>query len=122
VWVNFWAAWCAPCKEEIPRLLKWEQKLATEGTRVHVAFISVDDDERQLSNYLASSGSDGLSSTLWLREGKEREAWLGSVGMSVDPALPVHLLVSPEGQVRCMIQGAVEDEDYSAVKAVLSGR
>jgi thiol-disulfide isomerase/thioredoxin len=26
-WVNFWAAWCAPCKEEIPRLLRFQEEL-----------------------------------------------------------------------------------------------
>lgn len=122
VWVNFWAAWCAPCKEEIPRLLRWERQLASEGTRVRVAFMSVDDDERQLSEYLASSGASGLASTLWLREGKERETWLSSMGLEADPQLPLHLLVSPDGEVKCVIQGAVEDEDYVAVKAVVSGR
>ena len=27
-WINFWAAWCVPCKEEMPRLMGWEKKLA----------------------------------------------------------------------------------------------
>lgn len=117
-WVNFWAAWCAPCKEEIPRLRRWEKQLVSEGVQVRMVFISLDDDERQLDRYLAKGGQDGLGATLWLREGKEREAWLQSVGMDPDPELPAHLLLGPDGSVRCAIQGAVEDQDYDEAKAV----
>src|SRR5688572_7653925 len=28
VWVNLWAAWCVPCKEEMPRLIGWQKKLS----------------------------------------------------------------------------------------------
>lgn len=120
LWVNFWAAWCAPCKEEIPRLLAWERKLNAEGVDVKLVFISLDDDERQLDQYLANSAPNGLGATLWLREGKERAKWLESVGMDPDPELPAHLLVSPRGSVQCAIQGAVDDADYEQLKLALS--
>ncbi len=121
LWVNFWAAWCAPCKEEIPRLLRWQKQLHAEGTPVELVFVSMDDDERQLDRYLAAGG-DGLSSTLWLREGKERQAWLEAAALEADPELPLHLLIGPNGKVVCTIQGAVEDGDYSVVKALLAER
>jgi thiol-disulfide isomerase/thioredoxin len=28
-WINVWATWCKPCVEEIPRLVKWRDKLKT---------------------------------------------------------------------------------------------
>jgi thiol-disulfide isomerase/thioredoxin len=117
-WVNFWAAWCAPCKEEIPRLLAWERQLASgKKVKFGVAFVSVDDDERQLRAFL--DGSSDLRSTYWLREGAERDEWMSAAGLEPDPELPIHLLVDSEGKIRCRVQGAVEDADFSDLVRLL---
>lgn len=106
-WVNFWAAWCAPCKEEIPRLKAWQREVPQD--RLRVAFVSLDDDPRQLQQFLEESRE--LEQTFWLREGKERDDWMSAAGLGSDPELPFHLLVDPENRVRCRVQGAVEDRD-----------
>ena len=120
-WVNFWAAWCVPCREEIPRLVGWQKKLAGAGKTFRLHFVSVDDDERQLQKFLGEQPSGGLRSTYWLKEGKEREDWLTAAGVSPDPELPVHLLVDARGKIRCRVQGAVEDTDYADLVALLGG-
>jgi thiol-disulfide isomerase/thioredoxin len=114
-WVNFWAAWCAPCKEEIPRLKSWERELSQKQLRV--AFVSLDDDKRQLMQFLGQS--EELTQTYWLREGKERDDWMSAAGLGTDPELPFHLLVDPESKVRCRIQGAVEDADLPDLSRLL---
>ncbi len=120
-WVNFWAAWCVPCKEEIPRLMGWQKKLAGSGKSFRLHFVSVDDDERQLLKFLGDQPTGGLRTTYWLKEGKEREDWLTSAGLSTDPELPIHLLVDARGKIRCRVQGAVEDSDYPDLVGLLGG-
>jgi thiol-disulfide isomerase/thioredoxin len=75
-WINFWAAWCAPCKEEMPRLLAWQDRLAGAGTPVRVAFVSLDDDPRQLEQFLGQQRPEGVRSSYWLGDGPARAAWL----------------------------------------------
>ena len=75
-WVNFWAAWCGPCKEEMPRLQAWERKL---GGALSLAFISLDDDERQLREFLAAQPATGVRTSFWLPEGAARDAWRDAV-------------------------------------------
>jgi thiol-disulfide isomerase/thioredoxin len=117
-WINFWAAWCVPCKEEIPRLRSWEKKL---GTSLRLRFVSLDDDERQLNQFLSQQPADGVRSTYWLKDGKQREEWLSELGMDTDPELPAHVLVDPSGKVRCKLEGAVEDADYARVAELVGG-
>jgi thiol-disulfide isomerase/thioredoxin len=52
VLVSFWATWCVPCREEMPHLVKMEQKLRAKG--LDVVMISVDDpsDEAKASKVL----------------------------------------------------------------------
>ncbi len=121
-WVNFWAAWCAPCKEEIPRLLGFEQKLAAAGAPFRLSFVSLDDDERQLSDFLDGQPTAGLHQSYWLKEGSEREDWLKAAGETPDAPLPFHLLVDPKGKIRCAIQGAVEDGDYAEISGIVAAR
>jgi thiol-disulfide isomerase/thioredoxin len=118
-WVNFWAAWCAPCKEEIPRLLRFQQELAKSSPGFKLSFISLDDDERQLSAFLSSQAPSGLRRTYWLKEGKEREDWLKAAALEADPELPFHLLFDPKGKLRCVVKGALEDSDLTALKTLV---
>ena len=120
-WINFWAAWCVPCKEEMPRLLAWEQKLTAAGKPFRLVFVTIDDDERQLKNFLAAQPASGVRSTYWLREGKEREEWLRGLGFDGEPELPAHVLVDPRGKTRCVVNGAVEDSDYPQVAGLIGG-
>jgi thiol-disulfide isomerase/thioredoxin len=119
-WVNLWAAWCAPCKEEMPRLRAMGARLAAEGSGMSLAFLSLDDDERQLEQFLAVQPEGGLRATYWLREGRERDEWLAEAGLPADPPLPAHLVVDPRGKIRCVVSGAVEDGDYAEIAAIVS--
>jgi thiol-disulfide isomerase/thioredoxin len=121
VWVNLWAAWCGPCKEEMPRLVGWQDKLRAAGVLVDLAFVSMDDDARQMQRFLEAQPQGGVRSTYWLPEG-ERGGWLGSIGLKESAQLPVQILVAPSGQVACVIEGAVEDRDYPAVAAFMGAK
>lgn len=120
-WVNLWAAWCGPCKEEMPRLLAWQKKLSDAGVMLDLAFLSLDDDERQMRRFLESQPTGGVRATYWLPEG-DRGGWLGSINLKESPQLPVQILVAPTGQVACVIEGAVEDRDYPALAAFLGAK
>ncbi len=117
-WINLWAAWCKPCKEEIPRLKAWEKEL---GGKLQVSFFSLDDDKRQLDEFLASQPPEGLRSSFWLKEGNDRDKWLLESGVGTDPDLPVHVLVDPKGDVRCVVRGAIEDADLPSVRSIVGG-
>jgi thiol-disulfide isomerase/thioredoxin len=118
-WVNFWAAWCAPCKEEIPRLLQFQQELVKASPGFKLNFVSLDDDERQLSGFLSAQPPSGLRRSYWLKEGKEREEWLKGAGLESDPDLPFHLLFDPKGKLRCVVKGALEDSDLATLKTLI---
>jgi thiol-disulfide isomerase/thioredoxin len=118
-WVNFWAAWCVPCKEEVPRLMDFQKRLTAAGKSFKVMFVSLDDDERQLEKFMSEQPPGGLRQTYWLKEGQEREEWLIGAGVDPDPDLPAHLLVDSKGKVRCKVRGAIEDADYDGLLALL---
>lgn len=117
-WVNFWAGWCGPCKEEIPRL----RSFAAQEKNVRLAFVSLDDDERQAKHYLESQGAGGFRASQWLRDDKQRDAFLQPLRIDSMPTLPFHLLFDPDGKLRCRIDGAVEDADLTPLKQLFAGK
>jgi len=119
-WISFWAAWCAPCREEIPRLFAWRDRLARGAAApVRLVFVSLDDDGRQLTAFLAAQPASGLRSTLWLPDGKKRTSWLASLRLESAPELPVQALADGAGRIRCVVRGAVEDGDYDQIAALV---
>jgi thiol-disulfide isomerase/thioredoxin len=120
LWINLWAAWCAPCKEEMPRLSSFASRLAESGREIGMLFVSLDDDERQLEQFLGAAPEGTTRATYWLRDGRERDEWLTSMGLPKAPELPVQILVDPRGKIRCVVNGAIEAGDYNELANVFS--
>ncbi len=51
--VNFWAAWCAPCAEEIPQFVAMQHKYRDQG--LQVVGVSVEDVESELRAFCAKN-------------------------------------------------------------------
>lgn len=49
VLVNFWAAWCVPCREEIPQFVKLQDEYRNQG--LQVIGVSIDDTETELRDF-----------------------------------------------------------------------
>jgi thiol-disulfide isomerase/thioredoxin len=49
VLVNFWAAWCTPCAEEVPQFIALQKKYQDQG--LQVIGVSVEDDASELRNF-----------------------------------------------------------------------
>ena len=96
VLINFWATWCAPCKEEMPTL----QTLADlEGDGLVVLAVNVREPLPRVARYVQQAG---LSFTVLPDpHGDITRAW----GMTV---FPTTVLVDTQGRPQRVVSGAVD--------------
>jgi thiol-disulfide isomerase/thioredoxin len=116
-WINVWATWCAPCVEEIPRLAEWQRRLAKDGAPVHLEWVSVDEAAEAVASFRAARPEIADSSQLV--DPAAAGAWFAALGLGQDVAIPVHLWVDGDGQVRCARAGALRDDHYASVLALI---
>jgi len=107
-WVNLWAAWCKPCKAEMPEIEAFVRRVRSEGGGLRVIFLSLDDDERQLRRFLQGEEGRALSGeVLWVQEESERASFFAALGVPNPPTLPVQVLLDPKGRMRCLRVGSI---------------
>ena len=116
-WVSVWATWCKPCVEELPRLLAWKDKLAAAGKKVDLQFVSVDDNDADVTAFRAAHPE--MPSSLRITSAAERAAWLKTFQLD-DGAIPIQLFVSPASKLRCARAGGVREKDFAAIDKLLT--
>lgn len=118
-WISFFASWCGPCKEEIPRVRDFAKRLERDGVPTDVTFVSIDDDLRELTAFFAAQPSAGLKTSYWLKDGTMRTSFLAPLKMSSTGPLPEHAFFDGKSKLRCFVAGTVEEGDYAQLLATL---
>jgi hypothetical protein len=100
-------------------LLEWQGKLRRAGVELELAFVSIDDDTRELKRFLDKNPS-GVRVSYWLPDEEARSPFFKALGYSEEPTLPVHAFVAPNEEVACVVSGALEAGDFAAVKKLVT--
>jgi thiol-disulfide isomerase/thioredoxin len=113
--LNFWATWCGPCKEELPRLEQISEEYG--GQKVAFLLASIDDQKKLpvVRNYVTQQ-----KITLPVLVGASTDLLNDLSGTYVVPAT---LIVDQDGQIVRTINGEAHVEDIKeAVGWLLSGK
>ena len=113
-WINLWASWCGPCKEEMPMLLGYAKE-----AKIRLAFLSLDDDERLAKRFLDQQPQGGVRATYHFGPGEARDKWLAAVGIGEISKLPVHVWADPNTKPRCSISGALAPDSLPKIGAFM---
>lgn len=111
--VHFWATWCQPCREEIPRLDRMHRRLV--GNSFETIAISLDADIADAERFLRALGVSGLP--LGSDPKAETAAAMSALG------LPTSILVDSWGRELGRIEGSVDwtsDDAVLLIKAMIA--
>lgn len=119
-WVNLWATWCKPCVEEMDLFGRWKENLQREGKPINVELWSIDAEADE--GALKARIEKGLpGNARWVASDAAFQTFLESIGVEKGAAIPIHVLVDPKNNTRCVRVGSIRPEDYALVKGLLQG-
>jgi peroxiredoxin len=93
---NFWATWCAPCRDEMPSIQELKRKLS--GRPFVVLAVNLDEPESRIRNFLAQVKVD--FTVLLDPERQVAKAWQARV-------LPASFVIGPDGRIRYSLVGEI---------------
>ena len=94
--VNFWAAWCAPCAEEIPQFMRLQEKYEN---KLQVIGVSIDDNESELRSFYKNHKMNYPV----IRGDQKIADGYGGV-----PGLPTTYIIDQEKHIRGRLVGATD--------------
>jgi thiol-disulfide isomerase/thioredoxin len=116
-WVNVWATWCKPCVEEMPMISTWQKQLATEGKRLDVQFVSVDESAELVQAFRAQHPA--LPPSFRLADPTALAAFVAELGLDSGAGLPIHVFLEPDARIRCVRAGAITESHYAIVSSLM---
>ena len=107
--LDFWATWCAPCKEELPVLQKLYKKYGAQG--LVIVGISVDKDAANLPAFLKKLGV-----TFPIVHDANHQV----TGRYAPPRMPSSYIVDRKGIVR-FVHGGFRADDAATIEKQIQG-
>jgi len=113
--VNFWATWCGPCKEEMPRLQKLADNYQARGVRFIAVSLDAPDTQNKIDTVIA-------------KRGFRLDIWTGATDqtlaqLKLGELVPATLILDEQGEVIGKIEGEARDKDVrSRLEWLLGGR
>jgi peroxiredoxin len=108
VLINFWAAWCTPCREEIPQFMTLENKYRSRGFQA--VGISMDDPEGVLRDFCRKYK---VNYPVVMGNQRIAEEFGGVLG------LPTTFLIGRDGRIHAKYEGATDfpklDQEIAAL-------
>jgi cytochrome c biogenesis protein CcmG/thiol:disulfide interchange protein DsbE len=105
VLLNFWATWCAPCREELPAFSRWQKAYGAGG--LQVLGVSMDDDDASTRHFLATRP---VAYPVLMGDAPLGQRFGGVLG------LPLSYLIGADGRVLARFQG---EASLAAMEALL---
>jgi thiol-disulfide isomerase/thioredoxin len=115
VLVNFWATWCAPCREEIPLLVRLQAQYAASGLQV-VGIATDETSTKDVKDYLTKMV---VNYPMLMGDDKVDRMVAGFGGNLI--GLPFSLLLDRNGRLIKLSAGELDPKDADAmVRAALA--
>jgi len=106
--LNIWATWCAPCRKEIPDLIRiWNNYKST----VDVVGISIDYSEDLEKIVLPFLEKNNVPYINYISDFRKDENLINSLNKDWSGALPASFIYNPSGELIHFIEGK-KDYDY----------
>jgi thiol-disulfide isomerase/thioredoxin len=102
VLLNFWATWCAPCRAEIPDLIKWQREYAGRGLQI----LGITYPPTELTEVRRFIREISINYPILVGEGKTKARF------DKGETLPLTVVIDREGRVREIIRGILFPEEF----------
>jgi hypothetical protein len=103
----------------MPVLLGWRDRLKQDGVALDVWFLSLDEDADELAKFLAAHPQVAPAPSLRASGVADFRAWVKNYTFDASMPIPIHILAAPDGRVRCIRNGSLDEGDYPKVAALL---
>ena len=93
--INYWATWCAPCRAEMPQLVKMEAALRDKGFRLVTVSADEPEQEGDAFNFLAKNH---VPLPAYIRKSADDDKYINAVDPKWSGALPASFLYDRNGR------------------------
>ena len=118
LFLNLWATWCVPCREEFPSIVK----LADEYKNVDFAGISVDFPDEVDSKIIPFLKSNKVDFTCFVNAFEGDEALINALDKSWNGALPATFIFDKSGKKIAFLEGKKSYEEFKNALVKLNSK
>jgi len=111
--VDFWATWCAPCREEFPKLVSLHSTYRDRG----LSFVAISCDEpEQEANAAAFLKQQAAPGPFYVKRAKSDDQFIDSIDPEWSGALPALFLFDRAGR---KAKSFIGETDIKSIEALL---